>query len=230
VVERFVRLETSHPPPPPPTQPQPTPPPPPPTPPSLPPTPAHPLRSPAPPRASSSRGQRYAGRWLARRTTQHGLTARIAHSARTSAGRRDGGLRERRLHATRVLRHAPSTMHRARTGSVAWLDEIANKEPAGKLREIAAAHRGRRGDDRAIRIIRRIICGKLARADPGRLAALLPSRIRTSGWPRLPRARWKRRARQRLPGPMRCGFFAREAEAALPVALVDIGGLWEVMG
>ena len=113
----------------------------------------------------------------------------------------------------------------------AWLDEIADTDAGRALRAIVAAHPGAAA-----------LMAAIASSSPYSVG----SRPRRSRPARHPAAIGSRRAARRLPGAgrarcARCTSRAQtqadamrilremKAEAALLIALADIGGLWEVM-
>ena len=117
----------------------------------------------------------------------------------------------------------------------AWLDEIAGTDPGRALRAIMAAHQG------AAALIEVVATSSpylwdLARADPGRLVALLEQDPDARLAACLAQA-----ARELRDGASQTQTQAQaqadairilremKAEAALLIALADIGGLWQVM-
>ncbi len=114
---------------------------------------------------------------------------------------------------------------RARVG--AWLAEIAGTDAGRELRAIGAAHRG------AAALIEAIASSSpylwdIACADPGRLVALLQSDPEARLASCLGDAACGLRAGGSSADAMRI-LRAMKAEAALLIALADIGGLWDVM-
>jgi glutamate-ammonia-ligase adenylyltransferase len=117
------------------------------------------------------------------------------------------------------------TAGRARVG--AWLAEIAETGAGRELRAIGAAHRG------AVALIEAIASSSpylwdLACADPGRLVALLQSDPEARLAACLGDAAGGLRAGGSSADAMRI-LRAMKTEAALLIALADIGGLWDVM-
>ena len=113
----------------------------------------------------------------------------------------------------------------------AWLDEIADTDDGRALRAIMAAHQGAAALMAAIAASSPYLWD-LARADPGRLAALLQSDPDARLAACVARAARDVRAgtshAQTQADTMRI-LREMKAEAALLIALADIGGLWGVM-
>ena len=117
----------------------------------------------------------------------------------------------------------------------AWLDEIAGTDPGRALRAIMAAHQG------AAALIEVVATSSpylwdLARADPGRLVALLEQDPDARLAACLAQAARELRdgvsqAQAQAQAQADAMRILREmkAEAALLIALADIGGLWQVM-